>query len=277
MARVYWPECRRSRFVNVGASLLGMPRSRIVTVVIMACSLVAAILFGAAAVLGWALARPIGIVAAIAAVANIALISAPTGPRARRAALVAGASVLVVAAASGAWGFIADVPWWLCLMPIGGAVLMVPEILDLMATTQTPTDRPTVSAAPAAPPVALPPPTIDIDEDAFFADRTSTETTSTPSLPMALGDDDVADDEDTLRHLAAIEVSNSVEETSEQLIDAEPSTPVSAPSAPSADEELPVRGRRAVLPDDWDDDEDDETDDAPPVVGRRALGPRPSA
>lgn len=251
-----------------------MSRSRVVTVVIMACALLAAILFGAAAVLGWALARPIGVVSGIAALANIALISAPTGPRARRLALVIGATVLVIAAATGAWGFIADVPWWLCLMPIGGAVLMVPEVLDLMATTSQP--KPESAAAPPVPPVALPPLAIELDHEpddhAFFGDRGTSSAPSTPSPQDAAGD--AIDDEDTLRHLsdvmpveaAAVTVASDHEHVT-------PPSPATAPSAGSPPEQAPQRGRRAVLPDDWDDDWDDDEDDEdePPMpLGRRA-------
>lgn len=232
-----------------------MSRSRVVTVVIMACALLAAILFGAAAVLGWALARPIGVVSGIAALANIALISAPTGPRARRLALVIGATVLVIAAATGAWGFIADVPWWLCLMPIGGAVLMVPEVLDLMATTNASTsdstEEPAVAQAAALPPLAIEVDEIP-DEHLFFQDRRIYSAPSEPS-PVAFLPDET-DEEDTLRQLPD---TNTVDQPGVETTD-----------------EAPVRGRRAVLPEDWEEDDwddDDEDEDEPPMpLGRRA-------
>lgn len=109
-----------------------MPRSRVITVVVMASALLAALVFGAAAVLGWALARPIGVVAGLAALTNIGLISSPRSALGRRLALVFGASMLVASVGVGAWGFITGVPWWLSLMPIVGALLMVPEVLDLI-------------------------------------------------------------------------------------------------------------------------------------------------
>ncbi|MGJ3509750.1 hypothetical protein [Enemella sp. A6] len=109
-----------------------MPRSRVITVLVMASALLAALVFGAAAVLGWVLARPLGVVAGLAALTNIGLISSPRSALGRRLALVFGASMLVASVGVGAWGFVTGLPWWLSLMPIVGAVLMVPEVLDLV-------------------------------------------------------------------------------------------------------------------------------------------------
>lgn len=278
-----------------------MPRSRVLTITILACALLAAILFGAAAVLGWVLARPIGVVSGIAAVTNIALISSPSDSRARRIALVIGASILVLAAASGAWGFVSNIAVWLCLMPIGGALLMVPEVLNLMtpapkATGTTHTEDEDVDHLPepvvqidgedAAPPT---------DHDEFFSrDQDLTQPTAGGAGVIAEEDVDPALSDDTDPSIAVGQESAS-ETTGRHAVvsddDTDPSIPVwrESPSESTgrhgiavdspddvdaidevADDPAP-RGRRAMAVD-WDED-DEEVDNDPadlPIRGRRA-------
>lgn len=286
-----------------------MPRSRVITVVVMASALLAALVFGAAAVLGWALARPIGVVAGLAALTNIGLISSPRSALGRRLALVFGASMLVASVGVGAWGFITGVPWWLSLMPIVGALLMVPEVLDLITfpgaakPSRTPdelAERP--EPAPTEVRIEL---ETEAAQHAFFAGPNTDTAPTAPTPDTAdllpgdpgivpipqrsdllatapqLEDDSVEDAAEPVEEPADSPVEEPVPEQVEVAEVAEPPAEHEEPAEPDA--EAPVTDEPSAgsdyddivdtaargIPVVWDDAEDDH--DEVEITGRHAI------